>query len=218
MRLKLYRNLGNNSREGLFIFGKLPSIKDGEEYVTDPYGNYELNIRDAVGMFSGLADDEWPSDKTSNLQTGDHNSGYHFAKYPFYSDEDNGQIESDCVEIRLAEIVYSLAECKFRSGDTPAAARLLNSVRKRNYPASAWATSLYAPEGTASLDEQELLDEWGREFFAESRRRTDLIRFGKFNTGIWWDKRADDDNHTSIFPVPRKAVDTNHNLKQNPGY
>ncbi len=218
VRLKLYRNLGNNSREGLFIFGKLPSLKEGEEFVTDPYGNYALNIRDAVGMFSGLKDGEWPDDKTSNLQSGDHNSGYHFAKYPFYSDADAGQIESDCVEIRLAEIVYSLAECKLRSGDTSGAATLLNSVRKRNYPSSAWGTALYAPEGSASLDEQELLDEWGREFFAESRRRTDLVRFGKFNTGAWWDKTPDADNHTAIFPIPRKAVDTNHNLIQNPGY
>ncbi len=218
VRLKLYRNLGNSRREGLFIFGKLPSLKDGEDFVTDPYGNYELNIRDAVGHFSGLADDEWPADKTSNLQSGDHNSGYHFAKYPFYSDSDAGQIESDCVEIRLAEIVYSLAECKFRAGDADAAAKLLNSVRRRNYPSAAWATSLYAPEGNATLSEQELLDEWGREFFAESRRRIDLVRFGKFTSGAWWDKQPDADGHTWIFPVPRKAIDTNHNLKQNPGY
>ncbi len=218
VRLKLYRNLGNSTREGLFIFGKLPSVKEGEEYVTDPYGNYELDIRDAVGRFSGLEHGEWPADKTSNLQNGDHNSGYHFAKYPFYSDSDAGQLESDCVEIRLAEVVYSLAECKFRSGDIEGAAKLLNSVRKRNYPATEWAATLYAPEGKATLDEQELLDEWGREFFAESRRRTDLVRFGKFNTATWWDKNADADKHTAIFPVPRKAIDTNHNLKQNPGY
>ncbi|MDE6669398.1 MAG: RagB/SusD family nutrient uptake outer membrane protein [Muribaculaceae bacterium] len=218
VRLKLYRNLGNSTREGLFIFGKLPSIKEGEEYITDPYGNYELNIRDAVGHFSGLAEDEWPQDKTSNLQSGDHNSGYHFAKYPFYSDEDAGQIESDFVEIRLAEVIYSLAECKFRSGRTDEAAKLLNSVRKRNYPTESWQSNLYAPEGNVDLSEQELLDEWGREFFAESRRRTDLIRFRMFNSGIWWDKQADTDAHTTIFPVPRKAIDTNHNLIQNPGY
>lgn len=122
------------------------------------------------------------------------------------------------MEIRLAEVVYALAECKFRAGDKSEAGRLLNSVRKRNYPQSAWSSTLYAPEGNASLTEQELLDEWGREFFAESRRRTDLIRFGKFNSGEWWDKKADADAHTAIFPIPRKAVDTNHNLQQNPGY
>ncbi|MDE6805649.1 MAG: RagB/SusD family nutrient uptake outer membrane protein, partial [Muribaculaceae bacterium] len=30
VRLKLYTNLGNSRREGLFIFGKLPSVKEGE--------------------------------------------------------------------------------------------------------------------------------------------------------------------------------------------
>lgn len=218
VRLKLYRNTGDSRREGLFIFGKLPSVKEGEEFVTDPYGNYELNIRDAVGHFAGLADGEWPEDKTSNLQSGDHNSGYHFAKYPFYADDEQGQLESDYVEIRLAEVIYSLAEAKFRQGQKDEAAKLLNSVRKRNYPSSSWATTLYAPEGNASLTEQELLDEWGREFFAESRRRTDLVRFGKFNSEAWWDKNVDADSHTAIFPIPRKAIDTNHNLVQNPGY
>ncbi len=218
VRLKLYRNTGDSRREGLFIFGKLPSVKEGEEFVTDPYGNYALDIRDAVGHFAGLAEGEWPEDKTSNLQSGDHNSGYHFAKYPFYADDEQGQLESDYVEIRLAEVIYSLAEAKFRQGQKNEAARLLNSVRKRNYPSSSWATTLYAPEGNASLTEQELLDEWGREFFAESRRRTDLVRFGKFNSEAWWDKNVDADSHTAIFPIPRKAIDTNRNLVQNPGY
>ena len=115
-------------------------------------------------------------------------------------------------------MIYSLAEAKFRQGQKDEAAKLLNSVRKRNYPSSSWATTLYAPEGNASLTEQELLDEWGREFFAESRRRTDLVRFGKFNSEAWWDKNVDADSHTAIFPIPRKAIDTNHNLVQNPGY
>ncbi len=218
VRLKLYRNTGDSRREGLFIFGKLPSLKEGEEFVTDPYGNYALNIRDAVGRFAGLEEGEWPEDKTSNLQSGDHNSGYHFAKYPFYSDDEQGQLGSDFVEIRLPEIIYSLAEAKFRKGEKEEAGRLLNSVRKRNYPSSAWTASLYAPDGQVTLTEEELLDEWGREFFAESRRRTDLIRFGKFNTGAWWDKTPDADAHTALFPIPRKALDTNHNLVQNPGY
>ncbi len=38
-----------------------------------------------------------------------------------------------------------------------------------------------------SFDLDEMLDEWGREFFA-SRRRIDLIRYGKFSSGPWWDK------------------------------
>ena len=100
-----------------------------------------------------------------------------------------GQLEADYCEIRLPEIIYSLAECKLRSGDATTAAQLLNSVRKRNYPSADWSTALYAPEGTAQLDLKEMLAEWGREFFAEGRRRIDLIRFGKF-LDAWWDKKA----------------------------
>lgn len=219
-RMKLYKNLGDSRREGMFIYGYLEyTDENGEKKkVRAPEQPYDLYIRDAVGKFQGMAPDQWPEDKTSALPNGDHNSGWHFAKYPFYSDEDAGQMESDYTEIRLAEVIYSLAECKLRKGDTEGAATLLNSVRKRNYPADKWAQNLYAPEGSAKLDMQEMLAEWGREFFAESRRRIDLIRFGKFCSGTWWDKTPDADTHTEIFPIMRDILNANHNLKQNPGY
>lgn len=219
-RLKLYKNLGNSKREGLFLYGYLEYTDDNGKVarVPSPNSDYDLCIRDAVGQFHGLPEGQYPDKKTSNLTTGDHNSGWHFCKYPFYSDDDAHQMESDFVELRLAEVVYSLAECKFRKGSVDEAAKLLNSVRKRNYPQESWNRNLYAPEGHVQLTENELLDEWGREFFAESRRRIDLIRFGKFNTGVWWDKSADADSHTQIFPLTRDVLNANHNLVQNPGY
>lgn len=219
-RLKLYRNLGNSKREGMFFFGYL-EYKDengNTKRVKAPEVDYELYIRDAVGKFQGLAPDRWLTAGSSTLRDGDHNSGWHFAKYPFYSDDDPGQMESDYTEIRLPEIIYSLAECKLRAGEKEEAAELLNSVRRRNYPADELQQVLYAPEGNATLNMNEMLDEWGREFFAESRRRIDLIRFGKFCTGIWWDKQPDADDHTKIFPIMRPILNSNHNLVQNPGY
>lgn len=219
-RLKLYKNLGDNSREGLFLFGSLEyqDANGNTKKITSPNNDYDLFIRDAVGPFKSLPEGQYPENKESSLTTGDHNSGWHFCKYPFYSDTETEQMESDYVEIRLAEIIYSLAECKFHQSNTEGAARLLNSVRKRNYPQESWSKNLYAPEGSAQLTENELLDEWGREFFAESRRRIDLIRFGKFNTGTWWDKSADADNHTEIFAITRDVMNSNRNLVQNPGY
>ena len=111
-RMKLYRNLGNSTREGMFIYGYL-EYKDengATKRVQAPEVAYDLYIRDAVGKFQGLAPDRWLSASSSTLRDGDHNSGWHFAKYPFYSDDDAHQMESDYTEIRLPEIIYSLAE------------------------------------------------------------------------------------------------------------
>lgn len=219
-RMKLYRNLGDSRREGMFLYGYLEYTDENgrKARVRAPEQPYDLYIRDAVGNFQGMDPDKWPSNKTSNLRNGDHNSGWHFAKYPFYSDEDAHQMESDYTEIRLAEVIYSLAECKLRSGKKADAARLLNSVRRRNYPVENYNDVLYSPEGAVSLDEKEMLAEWGREFFAESRRRIDLIRFGRFCNGVWWDKTPDADRHTEIFPIMRPILNANPALRQNEGY
>ncbi len=220
VRMKLYRNLGNSTREGMFVFGYLEYIDENgaTKRLRAPELPYDLYIRDAVGNFQGMAPDKWPANKNSNLMNGDHNSGWHFAKYPFYSDDDEHQMESDFTEIRLPEIIYSLAECKLRSGKKSEAGKLLNSVRRRNYPAENLNDVLYAPEGKINLDEKEMLDEWGREFFAESRRRIDLIRYGKFSTGTWWDKTPDQGSYTEIFPIMRPILNSNPALVQNPGY
>ena len=220
VRLKMYKNLGNGRREGMFIFGKIQYTDDNgnTQYLKDHHDQYTLDLRDAVGKFGGTDGRKWLDKAASRLEDGDDNSGWMFAKYPLYSDnEENQQFEADYCEVRLPEIIYSLAECKLRKGDTSGAAKLLNSVRKRNYPSSDWSTVLYAPEGAATLDMKEMLAEWGREFFAEGRRRIDLIRFGKFGNA-WWDKDADADNHTEIFPFHTEILNTHTGMKQNPGY
>ena len=220
VRLKMYKNLGNGRREGMFIFGKIQYTDDNgnTQYLKDHHDQYTLDLRDAVGKFGGTDGSKWLDKAASRLEDGDDNSGWMFAKYPLYSDnEEDQQFEADYCEVRLPEIIYSLAECKLRKGDTSGAAKLLNSVRKRNYPSSDWSTVLYAPEGAATLDMKEMLAEWGREFFAEGRRRIDLIRFGKFGNA-WWDKDADADNHTEIFPFHTEILNTHTGMKQNPGY
>ena len=220
VRLKMYKNLSNGRREGMFIFGKILYTDDNgnTQYLKDHHDQYTLDLRDAVGKFGGTDGSKWLDKAASRLEDGDDNSGWMFAKYPLYSDnEEDQQFEADYCEVRLPEIIYSLAECKLRKGDTSGAAKLLNSVRKRNYPSSDWSTVLYAPEGAATLDMKEMLAEWGREFFAEGRRRIDLIRFGKFGNA-WWDKEADADNHTEIFPFHTETLNTHTGMKQNPGY
>ena len=213
LRLKTYKNLGNSVREGMFLKGYLP-YNNNQDTVKSTRG-YTLYLRDQVGLFRYAKPGQTLADKTSNMSNADQNSGYHLIKYPFYPSSDPHKIESDYAEIRLAEVYYMLAECKFRAGDKATAATLLNTVRARYYPAG--SPSLY-PAGGGTLTEQELLDEWGREFIGEGRRRIDLVRFGKYNNSPWWDKTPDSDDHTKIFPIPQNALNVSPQLKQNPGY
>ncbi len=220
VRLEKYKNLGGGKRQGMFLFGYLEYMQNGiPRKLKAPEMPYELYIRDAVGQFHFLKEGKWLDSPKSDMTTGDYNSGYYTVKYPMYSNNDPGAGESDFAEIRLPEIIYSLAECKLRlHNDAEGAGKLLNSVRRRNYPSAMYRHVLYKPEGTVDLDLDEMLDEWGREFLAEGRRRIDLIRFDKFTKGKWWDKQPDADDHAKIFPVPRVQITTNPALKQNPGY
>lgn len=220
LRLKKYKNLGNSTREGMFLYGYLPytHLVNGVSRTDTVKGNkgpYPLFIRDQVGMFLGAKPGTKIADKESDMNHADHNSGVFLVKYPFYPTPDPNRITSAYAEIRLSEIYYVLAECRYRAGDKAGAAGYLNQVRRRNYPNG--SSSLYTPDGS-QLTDQEMLDEWGREFIGENRRRTDLIRWGVFNTGTWWDKKADGDKHTEIFPIGRDIMNVNPQFKQNPGY
>ena len=214
LRLKKYKNLGNSKREGMFLFGYLPYYSDSTKLVKSNRG-YTIFARDQVGWFKDTPPGTKIADKESNMNHADDNSGLWVAKYPIYPSKDPNTISSAFAEIRLAEIYYSLAECKYRTGDKGSAAKLLNAVRKRNYPTG--SNSLYLESGQ-QLSDQEMIDEWGREFLAEGRRRTDLIRWGKFNSGKWWDKEPDNSDHTKIYPIGQSVFTLTPSLQQNPGY
>ena len=70
------------------------------------------------------------------------------------------------------------------------------------------------PLGT--LTEQDLLDERGRELYAEGVRRQDQIRFGKFTEA--WDLKDVSEDFRTVYPIPSTALLSNPNLVQNPGY
>ena len=220
-RLKMYNNLGDGEREGLFLFGYIPNKRTGSGRIKQTNGTSDLYLRDQAGLFYDAAPGASVADKRSGVQYADDNSGWRLVKYPFYPDGDGDKIyAADYAEIRLAEIFYSLAECKLRSGDALGAGDLLNKVRKRNYPEADYATVLYkgtqSPMGSVVLDMAEMLDEWGREFIGEMRRRTDLCRFNRF-TEAWWDK-PQSESFREILPISRTAFSSNPQLQQNPGY
>lgn len=218
LRLKLYKNLGNSTREGMFLYGYLPytnssghpdTVRDGQST------NTPLFFRDQVGMFLTARPGTRIADTVSNINHADFSSGIIPVKYPWYPSSDPNRITSSYAEIRYSEIYYMEAECEYRAGNKANAATLLNAVRQRNYPVG--SPSLYAADGH-QLTDQEMLDEWGREFLVEGRRRTDLIRWGVFTTGTWWDKTPDADDHLNIFPFGQTTMQLIKTIKQNPGY
>lgn len=224
IRLKKYRNIGTGKREGMFLYGYVDCVdkKGDTQYVWADNGAYKLYIRDQVGIFRDTDPSEVSPNPSNGKETpksampyGDQNSGWFVNKYPIYPSDDPHKVESDFVVLRLAEVYYNLAEIKFNKGKKEEAEKLLNAVRKRYYPAG--SNSLY-PEDGSVITKQELLDEWGREFLGESMRRTTLCRFGVYNSGTWWDKEPDKDEHTKWVPLPRRALQTNPNLVQNDGY
>ena len=118
--------------------------------------------------------------------------------------------DTDLPLLRKAEAYLTYAEAQFRMGHTANALSAINTLRARSHAAA-----------LTSLTEQDILDEWGREFYAEGRRRTDLVRFGKFggtNGYTWEGKTRDFDSHYNVYPIPQDFMDTYPSYEQNIGY
>jgi hypothetical protein len=181
-------------------------VTGSEEYTGQP-----LVFVDQVGRFSERPDGRWAEGST--VTTGEENSGIRLMKFGPLSHGQTLFMSNSIAEIRLAEIYYSLAECKYRAGDKASAAQLLDAVRVRNYPPESWPDYSYV-QHPDKLTDQEFIDEWGREFLGEHRRRTDLIRWGRF-ADAWWDKEPDKtDKDYEIFPIPSRILNSNPLLKQ----
>lgn len=135
------------------------------------------------------------------------------------------RVDVDVPLFRYAEVLMIEAEANFRLGDKGAALGYINQLRDR-------AGAQEFKESDLSLET--LCDEWCREFYAEGRRRSDLVRFGVFagnsralngNMYVWdWKGGAANgqivDAHFNAYPFPETEITGTPNLKghQNPGY
>ncbi len=178
---------------------------------SEEYTDKQLIFVDQVGRFSEKPGGRW--EEGSTVTTGEENSGIRLMKFGPLPNTYGHFMNQSIAEIRLAEIYYSLAECKYRAGDKAGAAKLLDAVRQRNYPEAEWPKYSYE-QNIATLTDQEFIDEWGREFLGEHRRRTDLIRWGRFSEA-WWNKEQDKtDKDYEVFPIPSRILNSNPFLKQ----
>ena len=147
--------------------------------------------------------------------------GYAIAKFNnFKCDGSKGSnitfADSHLFYMRKAEAYLTYAEALTRMGQQPDEAReAVNTLRRR-----ANASEL------RSLTLDQILDEWGREFYFEGRRRVDLIRFDKFggnNDYLWqWKGGAYEgrpfSKERNVFAIPNDDIIANPKLTQNPGY
>lgn len=125
-------------------------------------------------------------------------------------------VDTDLPLLRVAEAYLTYAEASIRlNGQNATATKYINELRKR-------ANAEQIPSCTI----EDVFDEWSREFWFEGRRRMDLVRFGRFGgqSDYRWefmnnvpDGGAFSSNY-NVYGLPSTDLDTNTNLKQNPGY
>lgn len=196
-----------------FLFG--PQYKYGTK---EPIlGTEEWNGEPLVYVNSIRRESEGDVSSDGGMTQGEENSGARFHKYRSGTLDDENYWENDYVIYRLTEIYFNKAEALMRKNGgtaTAEAVELINACRQRAFEDADWPAEAYT---TATLDLDELLAERGREFFFEGKRRTDLIRFGKFTTASWWDHEPSDETK-ALFPIPSTQIASNPNLQQNPGY
>jgi hypothetical protein len=116
---------------------------------------------------------------------------------------------TDFIFFRYANALLMKAEAHFRKGETALALAIVNQIRATD-PNNRGASLL------ASITEQDILNERGRELYWEAWRRHDLIRFGVYTQP--WEWKPASGAHRVMFPIPQRALDTNPNLVQIQGY
>lgn len=117
--------------------------------------------------------------------------------------------------IRLGEIYLIYAEACMNLGQESVALPVLSELSAR--------AGVSAP---TEVTEDFLVAERARELLWEAHRRTDLIRYGLYNTSEYlWPYKGGDRYagqafaaHMLLFPIPPTELATNDGLRQNPGY
>lgn len=133
---------------------------------------------------------------------------------------DGTLVSTDFPLFRLAEMNLTYAEAVLRGGSGGSQSQALtyfNALRTRAYENT--------NGNVASITLQDILNEYGREFYWEARRRTDLIRFDKYTSDSYlWPFKGGvkagkgTESFRKLFPIPSADIVSNPNLKQNTGY
>ena len=211
----------------------VPLVPDGAETSDDQtkaaeldkqYGTSVQQLIDAAGddralLYSGCANGVRT---ISTEAVTDFKNGLSLVKWTnMKSDNTGGQDlswpDTDIPLLRYAEVFLIRAEANWRLGaDATTVMNDINVLRQRAN------TRLF---NAGDITEENIRDEWCREFFMEGRRRSDLVRFGCFTGNKYvWDWKGGTasgttvDSHFNVYPIPADDIMNNANLTQNPGY
>ncbi|MCM1035361.1 MAG: RagB/SusD family nutrient uptake outer membrane protein [Paludibacter sp.] len=125
--------------------------------------------------------------------------------------------DTDIPMLRVAEAYLTYAEAVYRGGSAVngTAEDAVKALRDRANNTTAF-----------TLSADFLLDEWAREFYAEGRRRTDLVRFHEFageSATRNWEGRGNVksgsatkkmDKKYNLYPIPEAEIVANGTLRQ----
>ena len=184
-----------DKRTQIFLAGNQVNLATGQQ-AYDRQGNplvFDPNIPDVTNATEGqgVRIDKWPLD-------------------PAHVTRNNG---NDYAWFRLGEMYLIRAEANNELGNTAAALADINLLRARVFsPPKPLAAGL-----TQAQMRDAILNERLFELTAEGKRRTDLIRMGKFTSGTWYAKTTNAP-YKILFPIPQTQIETNPLLVQNPGY
>ncbi len=162
-------------------------------------GVRELSVSRITAFLNGLSIVKWTNYRTDGAAG--NNENYYDTDIPLF---------------RYAEVLLTRAEANFRLGHPELAVPDINDLRNRAHAATVTADD---------ITEDFLIDEWAREFYVEGRRRSDLVRFGRFSGSSYiWPFKGGVPTGTGvqpfydIYPIPSDELASNKNMSQNPDY
>ncbi|HEY9489506.1 MAG TPA: RagB/SusD family nutrient uptake outer membrane protein [Chryseosolibacter sp.] len=132
-------------------------------------------------------------------------AGYRGVKYAVERGAPGADMSNDFLIYRISDVYLMRAEANFRLGNAGPALEDVNFIRSQR-----------GVDNFATVTEENLLAERGRELAWEYHRRQDLIRFGKFDDP--WTFKPQTPEYRQLFPIPANQLGLNPNLRQNPGY
>lgn len=219
MKQQAYRRFSAGDSRGAFIYDSMTAVDS----------TTAERSRDSIADSTAPNPSNWTSiDKSvtdSVINIGSFNYGVAGPKFTNRTSSggpgsQTTMIDTDFPIFRLGEAYLIYAEAAVRAGSNVAqGVTYFNYLRERAFgDATHDVTS-----GQMTLDT--ILDERGRELLFEARRRTDLIRYGRFTGGSYvWAWKGNDaggvatDAHFNLYPLPLNELSANPNLKQNTGY